>query len=106
MHKSKIISQKTVFQSKYFQVDQFNLEIKGNKITKDIISRNPSVFILATNSKHELCLVKQYRDALQIFSLELIAGTAEIEEDIFDAAKRELKEETELSAKKWKKLAT
>lgn len=102
----KLLSQKTIYKSKYFHVDQVEIEIKGKKIIKDIIRRNPSVFILALNEKNELYLVRQYRDALQQFSLEVIAGTTDIHEDPLMAAKRELLEESGLTAEKWKKLTT
>lgn len=102
---SKILKSKIVYQSKYFHVDQVDLEINGHKISKDIIRRNPSVFILAITPDDELYMVSQYRDALRTVSLEVIAGTADEKENLFEAAKRELKEETGLKAKKWVKLA-
>jgi 8-oxo-dGTP pyrophosphatase MutT (NUDIX family) len=108
MKPNKILSRKTTFKSKYFYIDKVNLDIKGNKITKDIIIKNPSVFILPLTKDNQIYLVKQYRDALQSESLEVIAGNAEksTETDMLRNAKRELKEETGLTAKKWKKIAT
>lgn len=103
---SKILANKTVYQSKYFHIDQVSLEIKGKIIPKDIIVRNPSVFIIALTPDDQIYLVTQYRDALRSISLEVIAGTAGESEDTLLAAKRELEEEAGLKAAKWQKLAS
>ena len=49
-------------------------------------------------------MVKQYRYAIQKVSIELPAGKLEKDEDIHDAIKRELLEETGYRAKNWKDL--
>lgn len=97
--KPKVLSQKTVFQSKYFRVQQETIHRDGKTFTKDIIERNPFVLILPITPENEIYLVSQYRDALKRDSLEIVAGTLELDEDPLVAAKRELEEETGIRAK-------
>jgi len=108
MEPNKILSRKTAFKSKYFQVDKVKLDIRENIIAKDIIVKNPSVFILPLTKDNQLYLVKQWRDALQSESLEVVAGNVEsnLDKNMLQNAKRELIEETGITAKKWKKIAT
>ncbi len=101
---SKVLSEKTVYESKYFKVKKLELEFHNKKITKEIVYRLPVVYILALNDKNEIFMVKQYRDALRTVLTEVVAGTLESEEDPLAAAKRELAEETGLSANLWEKL--
>lgn len=101
---SKILSDKVVYESKYFTVKKLELEFHNKKITKEIVYRLPVVYILALNEKNEIYLVKQYRDALRAVSTEVIAGTLDADEDPLLAAQRELAEETGLSANRWEKL--
>lgn len=106
MSDSKIISTKTVYQSKFFKVDQVEIERDGKRFTKDFIERVPVVFILPYTAQNEIYLELQYRDIFQKSLLEIIAGQIDPEEDPLEAAKRELQEETGLQAKNWKKVAT
>ena len=106
MQASKVLSQKTVFQSKYFRVDQAVIERNGKTITKDLIIRNETAIILPITPENEIYLVSQYRDALKNVALEVVAGTIEAGDDPLESAKRELAEETGLAAKAWKKIAT
>ena len=105
-NKSKIISEETVFKSRYFQIDKVTVERDGKKITKDILRRTPTVIILPVNSEGEIYLVSQFRDSMQERLLEAVAGHMEEGETPLEAAKKELKEETGLSAKTWKQLST
>jgi ADP-ribose pyrophosphatase len=104
MDKSNILSKKIVFQSRYFQVEQWDVERNGKIFTKDFVIRKPHVLILPITDKNEIYLIREYRDALQKVSLEVVAGFMEENEDPLEGAKRELKEETGLEAKEWKEL--
>jgi ADP-ribose pyrophosphatase len=97
---------KTVFQSKFFSIDQVEVEHKGKQFTKDIIVRRDVVLILPLNEHNELYLVSQYRDALKKVALEIVAGQMDEGEDPAEAAKRELHEETGLQAGNLKHLVT
>ena len=65
------------------------------------MSTPPAVFILAVTKNLELYLIKQQRYTFAgLETIEILAGNTD-GEDKLKAAKRELKEETGLSAKKW-----
>ncbi len=105
-NKSKIVATEPAFKSKYFKIEKVTIERKGKTFTEDILSRTPTVIILPVNEKDEIYLVSQYRDSMQERLLEVVAGHMEKGESPLEAAKKELKEETGLSAKTWKQLST
>lgn len=105
---SQFLSKKTVFKSKFFEVKQVVVQRpNGKQFTKDIIYRNPVVFILPVTDNNEIYLLSQYRDAYGKRLLEVVAGTIEEEHaDPLAIAKKELHEETGITAQKWKQLTT
>jgi len=66
--------------------------------------KNRAVAIVPLDEDGNTWLVGQDRYTLGIFSWELPMGGAPLEESPLDAAKRELKEETGLTALKWTEL--
>lgn len=83
---------KTVFTTEWFKID----EIITNTLTKPyykIVIEN-GVIILAITKDNKLVLVRQFRLALEKYTLEFPAGGIEKNEKPLDAAKRELYEET------------
>ena len=92
---------KIVFQSKFFRVLEIEAERKGKKFTKDLIEKNPSVYILPLDENNEIYMEWQYRDAFEKEILEIVAGTIEDDADPLETAKRELEEETGLTATDW-----
>lgn len=100
----KILSTKTLFASKYFKINQRVIERNGKTFTKDFIERNPVVMIIPYTSDYDIYIEEQFRDALGKVCLELVAGNIEEGDDPLESAKRELKEEAGLIAKKWSKV--
>jgi ADP-ribose pyrophosphatase len=100
----KILSTETVFTSKYFKVQRNLIERDGKTFTKEIIERNSTVIILPYTGNNEVYIESQFRDALGEKILEMVGGTIENGGDPLETAKRELLEETGLTAKKWEKL--
>ena len=106
MEKHTVISEETAYQSKFFRVVKRKIDIGGREIEKDIVERRPFVLVVPLTDTNDVYLVKQYRDALGKFSLEVVAGMLDHEqEDPLDAAKRELREEAGITATEWKKVA-
>ena len=106
MSKSKILSSKNVFKSRYYRIDKEEIERDGKVFTKDILKRTPTVIILPINEKDEIYLVSQYRDSMQKELLEVVAGHIEDSDTPLEAAKKELKEEAGLTAQDWKQIST
>lgn len=100
----KVISSKTVYKTKYFRIDQNTIERDGKTFTKDIIVRFENVIVIPYTSDGEIYMEDQFRDALGKRSLELVAGQIEDGAGPLETAKKELKEETGLTAKTWHKL--
>ncbi len=104
--KSKIVSQKTAFKAKLFTVEELKLQ-RPNKKEKihHIARRNPTVTVFPLTNSYELYLVSQYRYMLEKKTLEAMAGFIDTGETSVQAAKRELIEETGISANQWEELS-
>lgn len=102
----KIQKTEEVYQAKYFSVERNTIERNGHIFIKDFIVRNPVVMIIPYTVDGYLYIESQYRDALQRTCLEVVAGNIEGNTDPLENAKRELREETGLTAKTWKLIAT
>ncbi len=101
----KKLDSKTIFQGKIFSVTKDNVELPNGLLrTRDVVHHNGGVVILA-ELNGQILMVKQYRYPTKEALFELPAGKLDKEnEDIIDAAKRELEEETGYVAKKWESL--
>lgn len=69
-----------------------------------VIFKNKALAIVPIDENLNTWLVGQYRYTLDEYSWEIPMGGGLLEHDVLDSAKRELKEETGLSAKKWTKI--
>lgn len=81
----------------------------GKNNVYDIIRTKGGVGVVTLNDKGELYLVGQYRYATDGYSIEIPKGAFEsfhLVEEPLEAAQRELKEETGISANRWIELAT
>lgn len=66
----------------------------GDVRVREIVEHKPAVAVFVVNSEGKICLVSQYRHAVDANILEIPAGLVEEGEDFYDAAMRELQEET------------
>lgn len=101
----KILSTEVTYTAKYFKINRKTLERNGKTFTKDFIERVPVVMIIPYTADGQVYLESQYRDAHKRKCIEVIAGHMEEPFDPLENAKRELEEETGLTAKKWKLIA-
>jgi ADP-ribose pyrophosphatase len=104
---AKILSRKIVYRGKvYTVVADYVREPKGVTALREIIRHHGSVVVLAVDdsvSPPWVLLEKQYRYAADQYLWELPAGHIDPGEKAAKAAKRELLEETGLTAKRWKR---
>jgi 8-oxo-dGTP pyrophosphatase MutT (NUDIX family) len=70
-----------------------------------VVEMRPSVGIVAVSNADEVALVTQWRYTLDRMSTEIpTGGTEPSDRDLLAAARRELREETGLSARRWREL--
>jgi 8-oxo-dGTP pyrophosphatase MutT (NUDIX family) len=62
--------------------------------------------VLETKNGKQFVMVRQWRHGAQAISVEFPGGVVELNEEIEEGVKRELREETGYSAKKWTLLGT
>jgi ADP-ribose pyrophosphatase len=106
MPEPKVLSKETVFRSKYFYIIRLVALRNQKQITKELIVRNDSVFIIPMTEDNQIYLVSQFRDAYEKVMLELVAGTIDNTLSPLSNAQRELKEEAGLTARAWTHLAS
>lgn len=70
----------------------------------DIVKHPGGAVIAAINDSNEICLLKQWRHAIQTNIWELPAGCLEVDEPPLTTAQRELEEEAGVTAKQWREL--
>lgn len=99
--KAKVISSDVVFKGKVFSVRRDEVvEPTGVRATRDMIEHSGSVVVMPVLDDGKIVLIRQYRYAAKQYLWELVAGRVDPGENIQQAAKRELIEETGLRAKK------
>jgi ADP-ribose pyrophosphatase len=74
------------------RIDSFTY--KGKTFKKEVVEHNPSVGIIPTINEDEILLIRQFRHAVNKYLIEIPAGKIENNELPYEAAKRELAEET------------
>lgn len=100
----KRLSSKIVHKNPWYDVRQDRVITPlGKKGIYNVIVVPSAVAIVALNENEEVALIELYRYTTQMSSIEVPAGGSEGQSPL-SAAKRELREETGLVAKKWKKL--
>ena len=103
----KLISSKTLLKTPIFTVTEDDAyDPSGFEIKRAIIKHQGSAVMMAVDDKNRILLVRQYRLPAKSYLWELPAGRLDEGETVLQAAKRELREETGLKARKWTKLVS
>ena len=104
----KITSSRQVYSCSLFRVteDRAVDGKSGFKIKRSVVRHVGSAVMMAVDEKKRILLVRQYRLPAERYLWELPAGRLDPGETPLQAAKRELKEETGCSARKWTKLTS
>lgn len=98
------LSSKVVYKNEWFSVREDQVKKPGNREgIYGVIDTPPSVFIVALNEGNEVYLTGLYRYPTGKYGLEVPAGGSE-NQDLLEAAKRELLEEVGLKADNWEKI--
>lgn len=102
----KTINRKQVYDNPWIQVEEHAVinPAGNNGIYGKVSFKNYAIGIVPVDEDGNTWLVGQFRYTLDSYSWEIPMGGGPLELDILDSAKRELKEETGLSAMKWKSI--
>jgi 8-oxo-dGTP pyrophosphatase MutT (NUDIX family) len=96
-------SKEEIYENPWIKLEEHQVvNPSGNDgIYGKVIFKNKAMAVIPIDENQNTWLVGQFRYTLNEYSWEIPMGGGPVELDILDSAKRELKEETGLSAKKW-----
>jgi len=100
------LSSEKVYDSPWVSLTKHEvLNPNGNPGTYSVVHfKNLAIGILALDKDHNTWIVGQYRYPLKSYSWEIPEGGGKLDVDPLDSAKRELHEETGITANKWTKI--
>ena len=99
VHFEKTLSSETLFEGRVITLTKDTALLENGKTaTREVVHHHGGACILPYFADGTICMVRQFRYAMQQQLWELPAGKLEKGEDPFEAAKRELEEECGLTA--------
>jgi ADP-ribose pyrophosphatase len=103
----KLIESKELLKTSIFTIteDRAN-DPEGFEIKRAIVQHSGSAVMMPMDDKNRVLLVRQYRLPARQYLWELPAGRLDAGESVLEAAKRELREETGMKARRWTELAS
>lgn len=102
----KTVKSRVVYQNPWIKVREDSvIRPDGKKGIYGVLDKYPGVFIIALDEDGSVFLVEEYRYPIRKAVWQLPAGVID-GGNILENAKRELKEETGITAKSWKKLGS
>jgi 8-oxo-dGTP pyrophosphatase MutT (NUDIX family) len=98
------LSVREIYQNRWIKVDEHQVlnPAGGNGIYGTVHFKNKAIGIVAVDELGNTWLVGQWRYTLNAWSWEIPEGGGPLDGDPLESAKRELKEETGLTAAHWK----
>ena len=97
----EILNRETIYSGRAFGVQKIKIRLPNQKESIfDLVTHSGSVTIVPVDEAGNIWFVRQYRLGAESQLLELPAGVLEKEEDPFDCAAREVREEIGMGAKK------
>ncbi len=91
----KVYDTEKIFDGKIIKVRVDSVTLPDGKKTKrEIVEHHGGVGVIAVTPEREVFMVSQYRIAAKSMMTEIPAGKLELNEDPYEAAMRELQEET------------
>ena len=101
------LAETTEFSGRIFDVNRLSVRLPdGREALRDVVRHPGAVGIVALTDDGRICLVRQYRSALDRVTVEIPAGKLDPGEDPLDCARRELTEETGMVAERIAYLTT
>jgi ADP-ribose pyrophosphatase len=102
----KLISSEELLQTPIFRVTMDHaVDPDGFEIRRAIVRHRGSAVMMAVDARRRVLLVRQYRLPARDWLWELPAGRIDEGETALQAARRELREETGCTARRWTRLA-
>ena len=102
-----ITAEDTMFSGLIFDVNRIHVTLpNGHESARDVVRHRGAVAVVALTDDGRICLVRQYRPALDRVTVEIPAGKLDPGEDPLTCAKRELLEETGMVADRMAFLTT
>jgi len=102
-YEEKTVGKKHIYDGNIIKVERLTVTLpNGEESTRDIVLHPGASVIIPVNDDNEVYMVRQYRKPIEKVSLEIPAGKLDPGEDPETCARRELKEETGLTAKNMK----
>ncbi|MBR1585281.1 MAG: NUDIX hydrolase [Clostridia bacterium] len=104
--KETFLSKEEIYNGAIIKVEKWQVSLPdGKRAAREIVRHNGASAIVPVDAQGNVTLVRQHRIAIDKFTWEIPAGKLDSPtEDPFDAAKRELEEETGLQAQHWQLL--
>ncbi len=99
----KTLGAEEKYDNKWINVTEYQVinPAGGRGIYGKVHFKNKAIGIVALDTNLDTWLVGQYRYTIDEFTWEIPEGGGPLDEEPLEAAKRELKEETGITAKKW-----
>jgi len=102
--KVKILRSRTAFSCKYLKVREEDFTFTGKKVHRYyILDRKNYVIVIARQGEY-FYLVEQYRYPIRSNLIQVVAGSIEKGETPIQAARKELREEAGIKARRMKKI--